>query len=83
MFRKLYLVYYTNGDNQGDCSHYWGADRDDAVKQHEADNPCVDVSDIFIEHDAIHKEDLEKSLERYFIKPVLNRTMLQYCNKGR
>jgi len=70
MFRKLYLVYYTNGDNQGDCSHYWGTDRNDAIKQHEADNPNVAIDDIFIKHDAIHKGDLQQALERYITKPL-------------
>ena len=80
MFRKLYLVYYTNGDNQTDCSHYWGIDRDDAIKQHEADNPNVGINDIFIEHEAIHKNDLQQALERYITKPALNKAMITHSH---
>ena len=79
MFRKLYLVYYTNGDNQTDCSHYWASTRANAIEHHKDDQGTINnIIDIYHETKALHKDDLEVSLARYITKPALNRTLIQY-----
>ena len=83
MFRKLYIIWYSEDFGGKNCSQYWANSEKEAIKKHEEDQgegSQKDIIYICAEHEAIHKNDIQEAIERYITKPCLNKTMVTHSH---
>jgi hypothetical protein len=68
--RKLYIIEYGHGV----VSWYWGDNeqevRAEAIKADEVTNDEIDWANIWVINEAVCKNDLIASIDRYILKPL-------------